>query len=78
MERLSRPDAAAARVPVAQSRPATVAETPEHAAAPEETGGRLDGLRRFFGFKRSQERMNDEGLAHQKATDQERGPRTGE
>lgn len=49
-------------------------ETPETSAAPPETGGFLGRLRRFFGFERSQERMSEQGRAHERATEQDRGP----
>ncbi len=44
----------------------------EKSAAPTERGGVLGTLRRFFGFERSQEVMSEQGLEHERATQQER------
>lgn len=42
------------------------------APAPEDRGGVLGSIRRFFGFGRSQEVMSEQGLEHERATSQER------
>jgi hypothetical protein len=49
------------------------AERPEHAASA--SPGFFDRVRGFFGWERSQERMSEQGKAHQQATQQERGPK---
>lgn len=43
--------------------------------AGEETPGFFGRMRRFFGWERSQERMSEQGAAHQRATQQDRGPK---
>jgi hypothetical protein len=70
------PPTAAADPPPLSSLPPGPPEgrPPEHAAAPEEPGAGLGAPKRFFGWQRSAERMSDEGLSHQRATLQDRGP----
>lgn len=49
------------------------AERPEHAAS--SSPGFFDGVRRFFGWGRSEERRSEQGAEHEKASEQERGPK---
>ena len=41
----------------------------------DEEPGAMGRMRRFFGWDRSQERMSEQGREHQRATEQQRGPR---
>lgn len=41
----------------------------------EEGPGFWGRMRRFFGWERSQERMSEQGREHQRASEQERGPK---